>query len=104
VRNSDSIKKQVKSSANRETKAISLVGKAVISATGTSTITNKTELSIFNGVKHTSVDLTPRAYVFDGRGFGHGLGMSQHGANIMAEQGFTFKEILMHYYTDIEVK
>ena len=104
VRNSDSVEKQVKSSANREPISINLVGKTVISATGTSTITNKTELSIFNGAKHTKVDLTPRAYVFDGRGFGHGLGMSQHGANIMAEKGFTFKEILMHYYTDIEVK
>ncbi|MGV8145660.1 MAG: SpoIID/LytB domain-containing protein [Alkaliphilus sp.] len=104
VRNSDSVEKQVKNSLNSEPKPISLVGKTVISATGTSTITNKTDLSVFNGVEHSSIDLTPRAYVFDGRGFGHGLGMSQHGANIMAQQGFTFREILKHYYTDIEVK
>lgn len=104
VRNSDSVEKQVKSNVDGEPESISLVGKTVISANGTSIITNQTDLSAFNGIKHTAIDLTPKAYVFDGRGFGHGLGMSQHGANVMAQQGYSFKEILMHYYTDIEVK
>ena len=38
---------------------------------------------------------------FVGRGWGHGVGMSQHGARGMAEAGYTFREILMHYYTGI---
>jgi len=42
--------------------------------------------------------------IFTGRGYGHGAGMSQHGANGMAEAGFTFREILSHYYTGIEIK
>lgn len=33
------------------------------------------------------------------RGYGHGVGMSQYGANAMAEQGSDFTEILTHYYT-----
>jgi stage II sporulation protein D len=32
------------------------------------------------------------------RGYGHGVGMSQYGANYMAENGSSYKEILNHYY------
>lgn len=39
-----------------------------------------------------------------GRGYGHGVGMSQYGAKGMAEEGYTFKEILEFYYNDVEVK
>ena len=38
------------------------------------------------------------AYRFDGHGWGHGLGMSQYGAKAMADQGFTYDEILTFYY------
>lgn len=38
------------------------------------------------------------AMVFDGRGFGHGVGMSQYGAQGMAARGRQAREILMHYY------
>ena len=34
-------------------------------------------------------------------GYGHGVGMSQYGANEMAAQGADWKEILTHYYTGI---
>lgn len=36
--------------------------------------------------------------VFTAQGFGHLVGMSQYGANTMAEQGSSFEEILTHYY------
>lgn len=36
-------------------------------------------------------------------GYGHGVGMSQYGANGMAIKGFTYKEILKHYYTGVEI-
>jgi stage II sporulation protein D len=38
------------------------------------------------------------------KGFGHGVGMSQYGAEGMANQGFTYDEILKHYYTGIEIE
>jgi stage II sporulation protein D len=31
-------------------------------------------------------------------GYGHGVGMSQHGAKVLAQEGKTYEEILMHYY------
>ena len=37
------------------------------------------------------------------RGYGHGVGMSQYGANAMANHGYKYDEILKYYYTDIEI-
>ena len=37
-------------------------------------------------------------------GYGHGVGMSQNGANCMAKQGSDYKEILLHYYTNCKIK
>ena len=36
-------------------------------------------------------------------GSGHQVGMSQYGADYMARQGFDWKEILKHYYTNVEI-
>ena len=36
------------------------------------------------------------------RGSGHGVGMSQYGANGMAKEGATYQQILNHYYQEIE--
>ncbi len=43
-------------------------------------------------------------FIFTVNGYGHGVGMSQYGADHMARQGFTYKEILSHYYTDVEIR
>jgi len=40
----------------------------------------------------------------EGYGAGHGVGMSQWGAKSMAERGASFREILKHYYTGIQIK
>lgn len=37
-------------------------------------------------------------YTFSGGGYGHGVGMSQYGAQGMASNGFTYDQILLHYY------
>ena len=36
-------------------------------------------------------------------GYGHGVGLSQYGANAMAEAGSTWREILEHYYTGVTI-
>lgn len=38
------------------------------------------------------------------RGYGHGVGMSQYGAEGMARAGYTYDEILKYYYTDIKIE
>jgi stage II sporulation protein D len=40
----------------------------------------------------------------EGRGYGHGVGMSQWGANIMASEGYSYGDILKHYYHGVEIK
>lgn len=37
------------------------------------------------------------------KGYGHGVGMSQYGANGMAKEGYSYKDILNHYYTNVEI-
>ncbi|PLS17750.1 stage II sporulation protein D [Bacillus sp. M6-12] len=41
--------------------------------------------------------------VISTKGFGHGVGMSQYGANGMAKEGRTYQEIVKHYYKGVEV-
>lgn len=46
----------------------------------------------------------PVAFLIQGGGNGHGVGMSQYGAVAMAKQGRNFIEILTHYYTGAQVQ
>lgn len=41
--------------------------------------------------------------IFTTKGYGHGVGMSQYGANGMAKAGNTYKDIVKHYYKGIEI-
>lgn len=41
--------------------------------------------------------------VFTTKGWGHGVGMSQYGANEMAKAGYNYSQILKHYYTGITI-
>ena len=38
------------------------------------------------------------------RGFGHGVGLSQYGSNGMANAGYSYKDILFHYYPNTQLK
>jgi SpoIID/LytB domain protein len=42
--------------------------------------------------------------IFTTYGYGHGVGMSQYGAQMMALEGYDYEEILTHYYTGVVVK
>lgn len=46
----------------------------------------------------------PTQYTLNGKGWGHGVGMSQNGAIGMAKEGFDYDEILKWYYTDTEIE
>lgn len=50
-----------------------------------------------------TVKATKNAVTFSVSGYGHGIGMSQYGANYYAEKGWDYKEILEHYYNGAEV-
>lgn len=42
-------------------------------------------------------------FIFTTYGWGHGVGMSQNGANILAKMGYTYDQILKYYFTGIDV-
>ncbi|WP_273390057.1 SpoIID/LytB domain-containing protein [Barnesiella viscericola] len=44
------------------------------------------------------VDGIPRRFVLRGAGWGHGVGLCQIGAAVMGEQGYSYRQILLHYY------
>ena len=46
---------------------------------------------------------TGECFLFTVQGYGHGLGMSQYGANAMARAGAGYDEILAHYYPGTEL-
>lgn len=58
------------------------------------------------GLRSTDFEITQVGsnVVFDMKGYGHGVGMSQYGALGMAKQGYTYDEILKHYYTGVTIK
>ena len=48
-------------------------------------------------------DAEENAFVFTTHGYGHGVGMSQYGANILAKQGLSAEEIVQHYFSGAAV-
>jgi len=42
-------------------------------------------------------------FIFVGKGWGHGVGMSQYGARDLAEMGYSYEDILYSYFTDVEI-
>ena len=91
--------------------ADSWVGKTVRNDSG------RVESVVIGGVKFSGTELrelfslrsTAFTLDYDGgfrftvTGFGHGVGMSQYGANVMASQGADYRTILAHYYPGTEL-
>lgn len=51
-----------------------------------------------------TIDQQGSKIIFTVVGFGHGVGMSQYGADGMAKAGYTYEEILKHYYTGVDIE
>jgi len=50
------------------------------------------------------VERTTSSFTFHGKGFGHGVGLSQQGACNMARQNYSFEQILAFYYTGVKLE
>ena len=64
-----------------------------------------TELRTLFSLRSTAFTLncTDSGFLFTVTGYGHGVGMSQYGANVMAGSGSDYREILAHYYPGTEL-
>ena len=58
------------------------------------------------GLKSTNFEISKEndKIKFTVKGYGHGVGMSQTGADAMAKQGKNYKEIINHFYSGVEIK
>lgn len=57
------------------------------------------------GLKSTNFEITKdgEKIIFNVKGYGHGVGMSQTGADSMAKQGINYEEIIKHFYTNVQI-
>ena len=64
-----------------------------------------TDFRTMFGLRSTNAELTEKDgnVIMSVRGYGHGVGMSQYGADYMAKNGSAYDEILKTYYTGIEI-
>jgi stage II sporulation protein D len=50
-----------------------------------------------------SLSVEGDSIIFKGRGYGHGVGLCQEGAMVMAAKGFSYKQIIEFYYTGVRI-
>lgn len=60
--------------------------------------------SAFIVSKSNAIDGSVDSFTFTGGGWGHGVGLCQIGAAVMASKGFKAEEILAHYFTGAQIK
>lgn len=84
---------------------VDLGGAKLLSASGISQAPSSVYITDANAMVIFSAATTAPSgdYVFDGRGNGHGVGMSQYGAQGMAKAGFTYDAIIKFYFTGVDV-
>ena len=74
------------------------------SASGVTQVLGYSVLSGNGEISYIDTEVSgAESYTINGGGYGHGVGMSQWGARGMAENGFTYDQILKHYFTGIEL-
>jgi SpoIID/LytB domain protein len=54
--------------------------------------------------KREVTDGVPQFFLISGAGWGHGVGLCQIGAAVMGEKGYSYEEILLHYYKNAEIR
>ena len=64
-----------------------------------------TEARALLGLKSTNFTFSREGenIIFSVTGYGHGVGMSQTGADALAKKGSDYQSIIKHYYTDVEI-
>jgi len=61
-------------------------------------------LSLRSAAFTVEYDENSDTFTFSTKGYGHGVGMSQYGANAMAKSGSTWEEILLYYYPGTTIR
>lgn len=98
-------------SVNDGSSAIPITDVSVVDGNGNiSTISGSVSIITGDGMETsaemstTTKVLSSTQFAFVGSGWGHNVGMSQYGAKAMAEQGYTYDEIIKFYYTGVDIR
>jgi len=59
--------------------------------------------TIFKSCKITNITINTESITFSGLGYGHGVGLSQWGANIMGSSNISYNNILLYYYKNCQI-
>lgn len=88
-----------------KTLTTSLKDKYIISSDSKKSKTKQNQIYVvFSGKEAKEISYSDADFTIHGHGFGHGIGMSQYGAKKMAELGYTYDQILYHYYKGTAVR
>lgn len=82
------------------------VGKmTIVGSHGTHELQKQDNRWVF-GLKSHYFDMwiNDQTITFTGKGYGHGVGMSQYGAQTMAEAGYSWQQILQYYYSGVRIE
>ena len=66
---------------------------------------DKSSIDVLNSLGQTNINIDTHvsSFSFVGKGYGHGVGMSQYGAIEMAKEGYNYEQILQYYYKNIKI-
>ncbi len=94
----------------KDTSVIDLNSATLLTADDKTSVTSddiyvmgKDSTNSYNGNSTGGQSIAGSDFTISGKGYGHGVGMSQYGAKGMAEKGYKFDEILKFYYNGIEI-
>lgn len=86
--------------SNNDQNEMPAAGTVILGASGQGTGSSSTVILNDDGVARVT---EAGGFLFTGNGNGHGLGMSQWGAKGMADKGSNYKQILQHYYNNVQI-
>ncbi|MDR7869837.1 MAG: SpoIID/LytB domain-containing protein [Tissierellaceae bacterium] len=104
---SSSSKKVYIVDGSEQTKEVNLSGMYIIDGSNKTTVNRNANNRVRGDVSSTNIEGTvsvqPTTFTFEGKGYGHGVGMSQYGAIEMAKLGYNYMDIIKHYYNGVEI-
>ncbi len=88
-------------------KEVSLSGMNIVGGNNKITVSRNSSNRIRSNETSKDIEGTlnakPTTFTFVGKGFGHGVGMSQYGAIEMAKSGYNYEGIIEHYYNGVKI-
>lgn len=94
-------------SSGQGPREVTLSGMYILDGNNNKTVNRNISNRVKGDINSTDIEGTisiePTTFNFEGKGYGHGVGMSQYGAIEMANSGYNYETIIKHYYSGVEI-